>query len=60
MELGRLAQIGRGMAEQGKDTDKEKAAKLKIRNGVRLILLGLEELWDLPRSFPTKTEQGRR
>jgi len=42
------------------DRDREHAAKMKIRNGVRLILQGLEELWLLPRSFETKGEQGRR
>ena len=39
---------------------KPHAAKMKIRNGARLILQGLEELWGLPRSFETKGEQGRR
>jgi hypothetical protein len=39
---------------------KERQAKLNIRNGLRLILQGIEELWKLPRSFETKREQGRR
>lgn len=37
-------------------TFREKRAKMKIRNGLRLILLGIEQLWQLPRSFTTKRE----
>ena len=37
-----------------------KGIKIKIRNGLRLALQGIEELWGLPRSFETKKEQGRR
>ena len=40
--------------------ERERKAKLKIRDGLRLVLAGLEELWCLPRSFETKREQGRR
>ena len=39
---------------------KDRQARLKIREGLRLILTGIEELWRLPRSFETKKEQGRR
>jgi len=39
---------------------RERIAKLNIRNGLRLVLQGIEELWGLPRSFETKKEQGRR
>ncbi|HUW12500.1 MAG TPA: hypothetical protein VM537_22430 [Anaerolineae bacterium] len=42
------------------NAEREAAAKMKIRNGLRLILQGIEELWLLPRSFETKAEQGRR
>ena len=35
-------------------------AWMKIRNGLRLMLQGVEELRGLPRSFETKREQGRR
>jgi hypothetical protein len=35
-------------------------AQLLIREGLRMVLRGLEELWGLPRSFETKSEQGRR
>lgn len=33
---------------------------LTIREGLRMVLRGWEELWGLPRSFETKSEQGRR
>jgi len=39
---------------------KDRTAKLKVREGLRLVLTGIEELWRLPRSFETKKEQGRR
>ena len=42
------------MAEQ------ERASKMKIREGLRMVLTGFEELWGLPRSLTTKKEQGRR
>lgn len=53
----------RGQVGQGKDMtgdEWEREAKLKIRNGLRLILQGIEDLWQLPRSFETKKEQGKR
>ena len=40
--------------------DKEHACWMKIRNGLRQMLQGVEELKGLPRSFETKKEQGRR
>ena len=40
--------------------DDERKRKMLIRNGLRAILQGIEELWGLPRSFETKREQGRR
>ena len=44
----------------GTQEDTQAETKLKIRNGLRLALQGIEELWGLPRSFETKREQGRR
>lgn len=35
-------------------------AWMMIRNGLRQMLQGVEELKRLPRSFETKKEQGRR
>lgn len=39
---------------------KDRQAKLKIREGMRMWLTGFEELHKLPRSIETKKEQGRR
>ena len=44
----------------GTQEDTQTETKLKIRNGLRLVLQGVEELWGQPRSFETKKEQGRR
>ena len=49
-----------GTSTETRDSEREREAKLKIRQGLRLVLRGLEELWLLPYSFDTKTEQGRR
>lgn len=53
--MGALREFTNGTQE---DTQAE--TKLKIRNGLRLVLQGVEELWGQPRSFETKKEQGRR
>lgn len=45
---------------QGDVDKRERIAKMKIRDGVRLILLGIEELWVLPRSFETKRGKVKR
>ena len=56
-----MRQFNADMARRDKEQEqRDHAAKMKIRNGVRLILQGIEELWRLPRSFETKGEQGRR
>ena len=39
--------------------NRESRIKLKIREGLRLVLAGLEDLWGLPRSFETKRERGK-
>ena len=56
----RIPRIPGEAGEEVSDAEREAAAKMKIRNGLRLVLQGLEELWLLPRSFETKAEQGRR
>jgi hypothetical protein len=38
----------------------DQRGKMLIREGLRLILMGWELLNNLPRSFETKKEQGRR
>lgn len=45
------------LAHEQKHAD---GARMKIRNGLRLLLQGIEELWRLPRSFETKGEKGKR
>ena len=42
------------------DADRDRKCWMKIRNGLRQMLQGVEELKGLPRSFETKKEQGRR
>ena len=49
-----------GTSTETRDSEREREARLKIRQGLRLVLRGLEELWLLPYSFDTKGEQGRR
>jgi hypothetical protein len=60
----RLPMVGEefiGSLEPWEDcTTSEHQARLKIREGLRLVLTGIELLWNLPRSFETKKEQGRR
>ncbi len=41
------------------DRGQKRRAKLRIREGLRLILAGIEELWGLPRSFETKRGRGK-
>ncbi len=50
----------RDPAEESIHEYKDRTAKLKIREGLRMVLTGFEELWKLPRSVETKKEQGRR
>jgi len=51
------AYLAINLAHEQKRTDD---ARMKIRNGLRLLLQGVEELWRLPRSFETKGEKGKR
>lgn len=53
-------QLARDPAREGVWEHKDRAAKLKMREGIRMFLTGFEDLHHLPRSVETKKEQGRR